>query len=246
MNKHLLLLTLILQGVCMAQSQQKGDLDTMVFDLSNASIYSGTGGITYFEFPVYAVTTGGISNFDFWFKFNESKLTYDLTTAVDTKLDSYSNYNAPNKELSNTTSGPSLSYIIKGNTPLVKLRFRLATPNTKIIKTDFFESNALFNGSPANFKWTLPSAVSAVGLAEYQHETDCLNDLQNPVKDDVLLQIQPSSYIELLTMNGEPIWHETVIGETLHMPLSTLVAGVYLLRLNAPGQSCMRRLIVLN
>jgi hypothetical protein len=246
MKKLLLLLSIIINGLFFAQPSPKGDLDTMVFDLSSALIQNSSGGISYFEFPVYAVTTGGISNFDFWFKFDQTKLTYESATAVDVNLDSYSNFNTQNLTLSNTTSGPNLSYSIKGNKPLVKLRFVLAKPDVKISKSDFFNCSVLFNGAPANFYWknTVTSEPN-LGIDNQVAQLDCVKGLKNPTCNDFDLSDEHVQSAILSTSSGNTVWHQTNNEGKLSVPFESCPSGNYILQLIRDDYSCIRRISVL-
>jgi gliding motility-associated-like protein len=125
--------------------------DTMFFDLSNA-VYSGTG--TYFyDIPVYIRSNGPISNFDFWFKFNQSELTYDSTINMVSALDPYSYFNPVNEFLSNTTSGPTATYTVPMNTVLLYVRFQLSGPCVLIDSSDFNTVTTLLNGSVCKHKF---------------------------------------------------------------------------------------------
>jgi hypothetical protein len=242
MKKPLLLLMLILQGLSFSQSTQKSVLDTMVFDLANASTYN-VSGITYYEFPVFAITTGGISNFDFWFQFNQSKLTYDTTEAVDLNLDTYSNFNLGNQNLSNTTSGPSLTYNIQGNTPLILLRFTLASPTTVIDVADFFACNALFNGSPCNFYWTAPSN-SGVGITAMNDMPACALGIPNPVCGDIFLQNIEKMDATIVSTSGKLIWKDSCVGN-LRLPFTHLDAGNYIVFISRENTLCKQKILVL-
>jgi hypothetical protein len=244
MKKPLLLLFVILQGLSFAQSTQKSVLDTMVFDLANATTYSGTGG-TYLEFPVYAVTTGGISNFDFWFQFNETKLTYDTTTAVDINLDTYSNFNTSNHNLSNTTSGPSLTYSVQGNTPLIKLRFILATAGTTVDTTDFFACTALFNGNPCNFYWTASNTNTGAGITNLTAVANCNYNLQNPSIADVYLADDLIENATILSFTGQTVWKSEGIKGVVELPFSSLANGNYFLQIKRKNNNCSQRISIL-
>ena len=138
-----------------AQSHSKSVLDTMVFDLANATTTT-TSGTTYSEFPVYAITTGGISSFDFWFQFNQTELTYVSTTSLVTGLDAFSNFNQANFYLSNTTSGSSINFNIPINVPVVKLTFQLSAACNLINSQDFSNITTLFDGIVSSHKITAP------------------------------------------------------------------------------------------
>jgi gliding motility-associated-like protein len=138
--------------------------DTMFFDLSKA-LFSGNGPY-YYDIPVIVKSNGPISNFDFWFKYNQSEMTYDSTINMVSALDPYTYYNPFNQFLSNTTSGPIASYNIPKNTTLIYLRFKLASACTLIDSDDFNSITTLLNGSECKHKFiNLGSGSSFLGIS---------------------------------------------------------------------------------
>jgi gliding motility-associated-like protein len=138
--------------------------DTMFFDLSKALI-SGNGPYFY-DVPVYIRSNGPISNFDFWFKYNQSDLTYVSTINLVSALDPYTNYNSDNQFLSNTTSGPTLSYTVPMNTSLLYVRFQLDGSCTLVDSSDFTSVSSLMNGSVCKHKFiNLGSGSSFMGIS---------------------------------------------------------------------------------
>lgn len=138
--------------------------DTIFFDLSNA-VYSGSG--TYFyDIPVFIRSNGPISNFDFWFNFNQTEMTYNSTINMIPALDPYTYFNPANQVLSNTTSGPSATYMVPMNTTLLFVRFQLSGPCTLIDSTDFNSITTLLNGSVCKNKFiNLGSGSSFIGIS---------------------------------------------------------------------------------
>jgi gliding motility-associated-like protein len=136
----------------------------MFFDLSNA-VYSGSG--TYFyDIPVFIRSNGPISNFDFWFKFNQTEMTYNSTINMIPALDPFTYFNPLNDVLSNTTSGPSATYLVPMNTTLLFVRFQLSGPCTLIDSTDFNSITTLLNGSVCKNKFiNLGSGSSFIGIS---------------------------------------------------------------------------------
>jgi len=120
--------------------------DTLVFDLSAAN-YSNSGGIYYIDIPISLHSTNtAISNLDFWFNFNLSKMTYESVLPLAAGLDPFSFYNVNNGVLSNTTSGPSINYSVPLYSEILVLRFSLNSPCTEIVTSDFTDIYALTNG----------------------------------------------------------------------------------------------------
>jgi PKD repeat protein len=167
MNKILLFIFVIsLQQVAFSQNQlqkpqqEKAINDTIIFDI-NQAVYSNTGGINYIEFPVILKSSNiAINSFDFWFQFDLSKLTYESTTSLISGLDAFSNYNATNFYLSNTSSGTSITFNMPLNIPVIKLKFVLATACTEITANDFSNVTTLFDGDVSSYKFLAPTEQS--------------------------------------------------------------------------------------
>ena len=133
--------------------------DTVVFDISAAS-YPNAGGVYYIDIPISIHSTDlGINALDFWFQFNTSKMTYLSTTALVPGLDPFTNFNVNNQVLSNTTSGPSLSFSTPLYTEILMLRFVLTSACTEIYPSDFFSIFALVNGNLSSHLFVGPSGI---------------------------------------------------------------------------------------
>ena len=133
--------------------------DTVVFDISAAS-YSNAGGVYYIDIPISIHSTDiGINALDFWFQFNTSKMTYQSCIALVPGLDPFTNFNVNNQVLSNTTSGPSLSFSTPLYTEILMLRFVLTSACTEIYPSDFFSIFALVNGNLSSHLFVGPSGI---------------------------------------------------------------------------------------
>lgn len=150
--------------------------DSMFFDLGNAQVVS-TGGNYFYDIPVSIKSNGPISSFDFWFKFDLTKMTYDTTFNLVGPLDPYTYYNPMNQFVSNTTSGPSASYLVPMNTTLIKIRFQLAGACTAIDIADFNTITTLLNGSVCKHKFKTSS--SSGGLIVTNPPVICDGSLVN-------------------------------------------------------------------
>ncbi len=134
--------------------------DTMFFDLNHAVVTTSQMA-TYYDVPVSIKSPGPINSFDFWFHFNQTKLTYYSTIAIISQLDAYSNFNSGNQFLSNTTSGPSLSYQVPSSTTLLFVRFQLNAACTEVDTSDFNTITTLLNGSVCKNKFIYDSPISS-------------------------------------------------------------------------------------
>ncbi len=134
--------------------------DTLFFDLQNA-VYSNTANTYYLDVPLYIHSENQIRSFDFRMKFDQSKLTYVTTNKIVSQLDPLSYFNVNDSYLRNTTSGPSFNYVTPTNTPLIFLRFQLASSCTKVDATDFNSINSLLNSNTCKNFVTVPLSSSS-------------------------------------------------------------------------------------
>ena len=138
--------------------------DTMVFDLKNATV-STAAGINYLDLPMSIITTTSHSSFDFWFKFNEAKLTFLSASTTIPSLDQLTYFNTTDHFLRNTTSGPSTAYVVPANVTLVTLRFQLATYCTDVDTTDFNSITSLLDGLICTSKFTSTPPKSLITVS---------------------------------------------------------------------------------
>ncbi len=125
--------------------------DTIVFDLSQA-VYTNNAENYFIEFPVILRSIDpAINAVDYWFQFDLNKLTYVSTTSVIATMDVYTNFNANNQFLSNTSSTSSISVFLPLDVPIMKLKFSLAAPCTDVLDTDFYSPTTLLNGIVSSY-----------------------------------------------------------------------------------------------
>ena len=142
--------------------------DTVVFNLATAS-YSNTGGVYYIDIPVAIYSNNqAINALDFWFQFNQNKLTYVSTLALESGIDPFSNFNVNNQFLSNTTSGTSINYSAPLYSDLLILRFSLASACTEIFASDFSSATALVNGNLSSYLFINPDPIPPFQIEQPQ------------------------------------------------------------------------------
>ncbi len=177
MKKLILVFSLALAGFFCSIDVQASDnnskallnlTDTVVFDLSVAT-YSNIGGIYYIDIPVSIYSNNpSINALDFWFQFNQTKMTYVSTVALESGLDPFSNFNVNSQFLSNTTSGTSISYSAPLYTDLIMLRFSLANACTEIYPSDFSSPTALVNGNLSSYLFIGPDPIPPFQIQQPQ------------------------------------------------------------------------------
>jgi hypothetical protein len=225
--------------------QVKSIADTMVFDLDNAVISTDLG-TTYYDLPVYAIIPSGISSFDFWFQFNESEMTYDSTIVIINELDAFSNFNINNHNLSNTTSGPDITYNVPTNTVLLKLRFILASASTIIDTSDFSAMTVLFNGIVSSYKFNYTGSNAAVN--DLTLNTNLIQLFPNPATEKATLIVDQNATATLLDLNGKIVQEPVVCegGKETVFAAQTLSSGTYYVKIQNGNSSITKQLTIIH
>lgn len=169
---------LLLNSFIFAQkdiNHEKSISDSMIFDL-NQSVITSKNGISYLNIPMYIKSNSTVNSFDFWFKFDETKLTYDTVTTSIIGLDPFTSFNSNNHYLSNTTSGPNSNFIVPLNTTLLTLRFKLTSACNKITNSDFNSINTLTNGSNCNNRFNSNTQVQQIPAIISTNSLYCTNN----------------------------------------------------------------------
>lgn len=135
--------------------------DSVIIDLKNSTV-SFNSGERYLDIPVFVKTKNPVSSFDIRLKFNQSKLEYISTTKINSQLEPFTFLNTNDNFLRNNTAGPTVSYEIPNNTPLIYLRFKLKQSCVLINTDDFFQITTLLIGYPSKNKVTQMESVKTV------------------------------------------------------------------------------------
>jgi hypothetical protein len=215
--------------------------DTIFFDLDNSAITT-ISGINYFDLPVYIKAVSNPFSFDFWFKFNESKLTYNSTSSLFVSLDSFSNFDATSHFLQNTSSGPDITYQVPLNTNLVILRFVITDPLMVIDDTDLTQVNTLLDGVICDHKvlYTI-SSVSIPKIIESK-----FNVFPNPTKGQLNILVKENANVQLLNLSGKEVLLETSASANVkhEMNVETLSSGVYILKVSNVHFNSTERVVI--
>ena len=133
--------------------------DSMFFDLNN-SVVTTSGGSSYIDIPMIINAQYQPYSFDFWFRFNEAKMTFFSTTSLFSQIETSTNFNTLNHFLQSTSSGPSILYQVPTNTTLVMIRFLINDPCVEILPSDFYEVNSLLDGIVCKNEMLLNTSLS--------------------------------------------------------------------------------------
>jgi PKD repeat protein len=142
--------------------------DTLIFDLANAEfIYEN--GIQSIGIPVrYTGPNNEINAIDFWFQFNQTKLSYDQTISEQPQLDSFTNFNSENEFLSNSSSTSQSEEYVDESAILQIIKFNLLDPCAEISLNDFSNAQCLINGNLAFAHFTQPvQSAQIILISDY-------------------------------------------------------------------------------
>jgi hypothetical protein len=181
--------------------------DTIFLEVDHSAI-TYSSGVYYLDVPIYMTAVSDAFSFDLWFKFNEAKMTYSSTIANVSELDPTSNFSDINSFLSNSTSGPSISYQMPLNTDLITLRFVLAEATTIIEAADIFQINSLIDGVVCNNKVVFKNNSSSIEDLGKMEEEECtvfpnptkgLISYNRPIGSNVILRDSSGKRVSILS-----------------------------------------------
>ena len=202
--------------------------DTLFFDLNNAVITS-VGDVHYFDLPVYINSSNTHFSLDFWFKFNESKLTYSSTTSLISEIETYSNFDLNSRFLQSTSSGPTISYQIPNNSNLLRIRFILNNALTVVDTSDFHQVNSLLDGIVCTNELlfstlSLPSIPMSIN--------SMVNIYPNPSIGSFYVHSSEDAKIELFDISGKEIFLKTNVYADVNQEITSenFLKGVYYLK----------------
>ena len=216
-------------GACSLRSSSPAAGDTIFLEVDHSAI-TYSSGVYYLDVPIYMTAVSDAFSFDLWFKFNEAKLTYSSTITNVNELDATSNFNVANGFLSNSTSGPSISYQIPFNTDLITLRFVLAEATTIIEEADIFQINSLIDGVVCNNKVVFKNNSSSIDELGNMHEEECVV-FPNPTKGLIVYNGPFGSNVFLHDSSGKkvPIFSSFIEKDVEQLNLEYLDNGIYFL-----------------
>jgi hypothetical protein len=142
--------------------------DTLIFDLANTE-FTYENGIQSIGIPVrYTGPNSEINAIDFWFQFNQTKLSYDQTISQQPQLDSFTNFNSENEFLSNTSSTSQSEEYVDESAILQIIKFNLSDPCAEISLNDFTNAQCLINGNPGFAHFTQPvQSAQIILISDY-------------------------------------------------------------------------------
>ena len=204
--------------------------DTLFFDLNNA-VTSSVGDVTYLDLPVYIKSVSSHFSFDFWFKFNESKLTFDLTNSLIPEIETSTNFNTLTRYIQSTSCGPSITYQVPNLSTLVMIRFILNNSSTSIDTSDFYDVNSLLDGIVCPNKIlfsTSTLSLSNVGM----NKSPSVNIFPNPSNGSFYINCSEEAKVELFDFSGKELLLKTTVYSNFQQEIENgnFPKGIYYLK----------------
>lgn len=148
------------------------NLDTIVFDLANATITA-----TYIDIPIYIISDDVIVGIDYAMQFNLTELTYSTTVDLvpnDPTIVSLAYFN-PSDLYLRYTSTTLQTYPGTGNIHMTKIRFALNAPCPTISTSDFTNLLGILNGDQCAVRMTNLNFTQYIPTANFNTGPTCSN-----------------------------------------------------------------------
>lgn len=203
--------------------------DTVVFDLSNATIVGN-----YIQFPVSILSDDVVNALDFALKFNYPSFTYDSTFNLTSYISPFGYFNPTDSTL-RLTSNSLQTYA--NNTPLLSIRFNIGSGFT-CSDINLNTITVYLNGDPCSFKVINCTPIST-GISAASAASELLTVYPNPATDFFQVDYNSNSAKEIIMVvfdsNGRKIIdekHSIVEGtNTIKKDVHKFKSGMYFVQL---------------
>jgi len=203
--------------------------DTVVFDLSNATIAGN-----YIQFPISILSDDVVNALDFAMKFNYPTFTYDSTFNLTNYISPFGYFNPTDSTL-RLTSNSLQTYA--NNTPLLSIRFNIGSGFT----CSDINLNAItvyLNGDPCSVK-LINCTTTTTSISDVSANPELLYVYPNPAMDFFQLDYISNSTKEIsivvFDINGRKVIdqkHSIVAGATnIKTDFDKFSNGVYFVRI---------------
>ncbi len=216
-----------------SQSSSIDQLDSVIFDLSQAVFTSNT-----VEIPVSIISNDTILALDFSFQYNHNNLLYDSIIDLTSYMISSSFYNTVDSTVRFTSYGTQ-SYGI--GTSLVSIRFNLL--NGVVGVNELFSLTAYLNGDPCSIKLkgSLPANVKEKENINYQ-----IDLYPSPASGSIHFKSPLDGIISIVDLNGRVVLNSLNVfkdQESL-IDIRSLTSGSYWVLFSNEGHLSAKKLVV--
>jgi Secretion system C-terminal sorting domain len=212
--------------------------DSVFFSMNNAT-YSGT----HVSFPIYFNSDDLIYSFDYSFKFNQTRLTFDTITMEPAGLPllAFFHYN-PNDSTVRFTSSNLVA--IANATPIALIHFDFLGGITPILdSTDLYNLKSYLNGDASSEVIIPPTTV---GLNDNLAAEWGLSLFPVPTSSELNVKINRDANLEVLSLDGKLVMSNINLSfqgfNTLN--LQDLQNGIYLVRVISEGSVFSQKIVI--
>ena len=82
--------------------------------------------------------------------------------------------------------------------------------------------------------------VDAIG----ENNTHLIQVYPNPTMGEVIIEAEGLSHIRIVNLHGQTVYNTNVVDELIHIDLSQMAKGVYLMHIEAKGRQVVRKIVV--
>lgn len=212
--------------------------DSVFFSMNNA-IYNGT----HVSFPIYFNSDDLIYSFDYSFKYNHNRITFDTISMepAGQPLLAFFHYNSNDSTVRFTSS--NLVSIANG-VPIALIHFDFVGGTTPLLdSTDLYNLKSYLNGDPSSEVIIPPTTV---GLNDNLSAEWGLSLFPVPTSSELNVKINCDANLELLSLDGKLVMSNVNLSfqaiNTLN--LQDLQNGIYLVRVISEGSIFSQKIVI--
>ena len=77
-----------------------------------------------------------------------------------------------------------------------------------------------------------------------ENSTDFIQVYPNPTMGEVIIEAEGLSHIQIVNLQGQTVYNTSVVDEQIHIDLSQMAKGIYLMHIEAKGRQVVRKIVV--
>lgn len=212
--------------------------DSVIYNMG-AAVYTAT----HVSFPVYFNSDDLIYAFDYSFKYDHTRLSFDtiILAPAGSGLLAYSYYN-PNDSVVRFTSSNLVA--INNGVPIAYLHFDFNSGITPLLDSaDLFSLKGYLNGDACS-EFIVPPTT--VGLNENLAIEWELNLFPVPANDNLYIKLNREAHLSIRSLEGKVLYADInlMVNVTNSFNVQDLPAGVYIAQISANNAIVNRKFIV--
>ena len=77
-----------------------------------------------------------------------------------------------------------------------------------------------------------------------ENNTNLIQVYPNPTMGEVIIEAEGLSHIQIVNLQGQTVYNTNVVDEQIHIDLSQMAKGIYLMHIEAKGRQVVRKIVV--